>query len=202
MTARAARKSTERPMTSAINWALLGLVIERPSYGLELFYRYERAYADVLPISGQSHIYSALDALEARGLIETVPALAKGGRQPKPHYSATRVGARSYEDWLVEQVDAQLRQQQFWVRQLAIFAHDPPAALRVLDRFRNRYLAGVGEIGRPPGGSPTGSRELIERLALEQQRIAVGGMLTWLGAAHAGFENLAGSGVGDEPSGT
>jgi DNA-binding PadR family transcriptional regulator len=56
-------------MRSAVNWAVLGLVIERPSYGYELFQRLERRYGGVLdpPIS---QIYAALNALERASLIE------------------------------------------------------------------------------------------------------------------------------------
>jgi DNA-binding PadR family transcriptional regulator len=186
-------------MTSAVNWALLGLVIERPSYGLELYHRYERAYSDVLPVSSRSHIYTALDVLQARGLIERIPDRDAAGRQPKPHYRATRMGVNSYEEWLVEQVDAQLRQQQLWVRQLAIFAADPAEALRVLHRYRNRFLAGAGDVGLTADSSATRCRDLVERLVVEQQRIAVGGMLTWLQTAHAYFEHLAGSAGDDAP---
>jgi DNA-binding PadR family transcriptional regulator len=186
-------------MTSPVNWAILGLLIERPSYGLELANRYQRVYADVLPVSGESHVYSALDALETRAMIETIPGIGVG-RQPKPHYQATLQGVRSYEDWLVEQVDAQSRRQELWVRQLAIFAHDPEAALQILGRYERQYLKGAGRTGRLPDGSAIDSRgELIDGLVAEQQRIAVGGMLSWLRYAHARFEALAGSVARDDP---
>lgn len=35
-------------MRSPLNWALLGLVIQRPSYGYELVQRFERIYEDAL----------------------------------------------------------------------------------------------------------------------------------------------------------
>ena len=35
-------------MQSPVNWALLGLVIERPSYAYELAKRFERTYGSVL----------------------------------------------------------------------------------------------------------------------------------------------------------
>jgi DNA-binding PadR family transcriptional regulator len=178
-------------MTSVVNWTLLGLVIERPSYGLELANRFQRVYADVLPVSGDSHVYSALDALEARELIENIPGIGIG-RQPKPHYQATLLGVRSYEDWLVEQIDAQRRRQELWVRQLAIFAHDPGAALHLLGRYERQYLKAAGRTGHPLEGSPINSRgELIDGLVAEQQRLAVGGILSWLRYAHARFEALA-----------
>jgi DNA-binding PadR family transcriptional regulator len=100
------RKTTGRAMTSPVNWVIRGLVIERPSYGLELYNRYQRTYADVQPISEASHAYSALDALASRELVERAPGLGVG-RQPKPHYRATQLGIRSYEDWLVAQIDVE-----------------------------------------------------------------------------------------------
>ncbi len=189
-------------MTSPVNWTILGLVIERPSYGLELANRFQRVYADVLPLSGDSHVYSALNMLEAREMIEIVSRI-KVDRQPKPHYRATPLGISSYEDWLVEQIDAQNRSQELWVRQLAIFAHDPHLALQMLDRYERRFLKDAGAAGYLPAGSGLDSREeLIDGLVAEQRRVAVGGMLSWLRYARARFEALAGSGDGDEPART
>jgi DNA-binding PadR family transcriptional regulator len=177
-----------RQMRSSVNWTLLGLVIERPSYGLELATRFQRVYAEVLKVSGDSHVYKALDALESRAMIEMIPGTGFG-RQPKPHYRATELGVGSYEDWLVEQVDVEAQRQELWVRQLSMFAHDPQAALQVLGRFERQYLKRVGQVGLPTR-RPTGDTrtELIDDLVSEQQRIAVGGMLSWLRYTQALFE--------------
>lgn len=178
-------------MRSPVNWALLGLVISRPSYGLELARRFERSYGRVLPMSGESHIYSALNRLEDRGLIELVPG-TEIGRQPKPRYQATSLGVDSYENWLVEQIDAQQQQHELWVRQLAVFAHDPQAALRVIDRFERQYLKKAGQIGGPAPQIPTSPRaEVIDVLVAEQHRISIGSMLSWLRTARGRFEALA-----------
>jgi len=192
------RKSAGREMTSVVNWTLLGLVIERPSYGLELANRFQRVYAEVLPVSGDSHVYSALDALAGRGLIEILPGVA-AGRQPKPHYRATASGLRAYEDWLVTQVEAEGRRQELWVRQLAIFARDPHTALRVLARYEAECLKRAGRVGMPATHVAAGGpAALIDELVSEQRRISVGGMLSWLRFAHARFEALAG---GEPPDG-
>ncbi|HTC58811.1 MAG TPA: PadR family transcriptional regulator [Solirubrobacteraceae bacterium] len=184
-------------MTSVVYWAVLGLVIERPSYGLELYNRYQRLYADLLPVSGSSHIYTALDELESRGFIETIPEVGTG-RQPKPHYRVTAPGTSHFEDWYVEQMDAQRRSLELWARQLAIFAHHPVTAINLIGRFRREYLEKAGQIGRGSEGSVGGSRgALIDELVAEQQRIAAGGMLSWLRFARARFEQRARSVTGD-----
>jgi DNA-binding PadR family transcriptional regulator len=184
----ATRKRGEKAMTSAVNWALLGLVIDRSSYGLELAHRFERVYADVLPVSSESHIYAALDALKVRGMIEIVPG-TELVRQPKLHYQATPFGSRSYEEWVVTQIDEERRRQELWVRQLAIFAHDPDAALRMIGRFERRYQDGAGKIGHSPATSSATSRvELIDELVAEQRRLAAGAMLSWFQFAYERFE--------------
>ena len=188
-------------MTSAVYWALLGLVIERPSYGLELYNRYQRVYADVLPVSGESHIYTALTQLESRGFIEIVPGVTGLVRQPKPHYQATVVGLRGFEDWCVEQIETQRRSQELWARQLAIFSHDPATALHILGRYRRQHLKAASETARRSEGAVTDSRvALIEELVAVQQRIADGGMLSWLRFAYARFEDRAGSVAQDDPA--
>jgi len=200
MSERAARKTAGRPMKSPVHWALLGLVIDRSSYGLELAKRFERVYGEVLPVSGESHVYYALDALQARGMIEMVPG-TEVGRQPKPHYRPTAVGKRSYEDWLVAQVDAERLRQELWVRQLAVFVHDPDAALNVIGRFEHAYLKGAGHTRRSREASAADSRAgLIDGLVSEHRRLAVGGMLSWLRYAHDSFEGLARKPPVDDPS--
>jgi DNA-binding PadR family transcriptional regulator len=179
-------------MTSPVNWALLGLVISRASYGFELAQRFERTYGGVLPLSAESHVYQALSRLEKRGLVEIVPG-AEIGRQPKPHYRATPLGVRSYEDWLVEQVDAESRRQELWVRQLAVFANDPRTALHVIERVERRYQERAGQLGasRGPVGARGDQGEVVEGLVAQQHRLALGAMFSWLRHAHDRFEALA-----------
>jgi DNA-binding PadR family transcriptional regulator len=75
-------------MHSPVCWALLGLVIERPSHAYELAQRFDRTYEGVLALSSVSHAYKALATLESRSLIEEVPG-TRAGRLPKPRYRAT-----------------------------------------------------------------------------------------------------------------
>jgi DNA-binding PadR family transcriptional regulator len=200
MHAAGARKKPARAMTSSVNWVLLGLVIDRPSYGLELYNRFQRMYGDVLSMNSESHVYPALDRLKNRGLIEIVPGTGEVGRQPKLHYQATALGIRGYEDWLVAEINAERRRQELWVRQLEIFARDPAAALRMIGRFEREYLKGAGHTGPLPRDSASNPRtELINSLVAERQRIEEGGMVTWLQRAHDGFEELVNKAQANAP---
>lgn len=183
-------------MTSPVNWALLGLVIERPSYGWELAQRFERVYGDVLPLSSTSHVYSALTALQDRAMIEVVPRSPEDQRgverQPKPHYRVTDMGARGYREWLVVQGREEHQRSQLFVRQLAIFAHDPDAALALIASYRQMCLDAGGQASIVSPDSPSDvASELMARLAAEQERLAVGARLAWCNYARKEFEQLA-----------
>jgi DNA-binding PadR family transcriptional regulator len=188
-------------MTSAINWAVLGLVIERPSYGHELFHRFERMYGDVMPLSGEPHIYAALNALEGRKLV-----MRMGGstlaRQPKPCYRATEQGVSGYEDWLVGEAGYVRRREELWVRQIGVFAHDPSAALRVLSRSEAEHLKRAGQAGRSRRTRMVSRADLVEDLVAERQRLADGEVLSWLQYAQDTFELRVSSPAADESPGT
>lgn len=167
-------------MRSPVNWALLGLVIQRPSYGYELVQRFERTYGESLELSSPSQIYTALDSLTRRGLIEEVP-FGEGPdfvRQPKPHYKATEEGASCYERWLLAQLDEDRRRSRLFAQQFAVLG--PEAALRVLAlceqaclKEASRLPAGAGQAG----GEGVGG--LVERLVGEEDRLRVGAKLSW-----------------------
>lgn len=172
-------------MRSPVSWALLGLVIQRPSYGYELVQRFERTFGDALELSSPSQIYTALDTLARRSLIEIMPAEhgeAGGGRQPKPHYRATAEGARGYERWLICQLRQERRRSRMFAQQLAMLA--PSAALRVLDRCEQAFLK---EASAPPTpaadeyeATAEGRGGLTSRLVAEEERLAIGARLGWI----------------------
>jgi DNA-binding PadR family transcriptional regulator len=168
------------PMQSPVNWALLGLVIERPSYAYELAQRFERAYDGVLSLSSISHVYTALGALQSRSLVEEVPG-TRTGRQPKPRYRATANGVEEYRDWLVAQFSDNRRRQTLFVLQLVALARDREAALEMVARFEEACLE---EAARTPlhsrGESEDLSPGLASRLLGEEHRLIVGARLAWV----------------------
>ena len=152
-------------MTSPVNWALLGLLLARPGYGYQLMKRFEEAYGDVLALGSESHVYTALNELSRRGLIEEItdPPAARIGthRQPKVRYRATAAGADAYRERMFEQAGADRRQSQLFVRQLAAMEHAPDVALQILERYEQACLIEAGRLGeadRPAagGGEPPG----------------------------------------------
>jgi hypothetical protein len=172
-TMRAERDAQAAPMQSQVNWALLGLVIQR-----------------VLTLSSVSHAYTALATLRKRGLVEELPG-TRVGRQPKPHYRATPKGLEGYRQWLVDQVDEDLRRQRLLVLALATFARVPHAALEILTRYEQACLADVQRTPLPAGACAGGAPALAARLAAEESRLAVGAKLAWVQYARQELNALA-----------
>jgi DNA-binding PadR family transcriptional regulator len=180
----------EGPMRSLVNWALLGLVIERPSYAYELAQRFEREYRDALSLSSVSHIYTALNTLQSRALVEEFPG-TRGARQSKPHYRATAKGIDAYREWLVAQIDEDRQRQRLFVLQLGAFMRQPHEALEILTRFQERCT----ELADPPvarldaiRGADRGA--LATTLLEEESRLALGAKLAWAKYARKRFTAL------------
>jgi DNA-binding PadR family transcriptional regulator len=168
-------------MQSPVNWALLGLVIERPSYAYELAQRFDRTYEGALSLSSTSHVYTALRALEDRGLIEEVPGSGTG-RQPKPCYRPTDGAVEHYQRWLVSQLAEERRRQRLFAMELAALMSDPGVARGVIDGYEHACVQDGGE--RPLRATDDRTGEvgsgLAARLASEQNRLAVGARLEWI----------------------
>jgi DNA-binding PadR family transcriptional regulator len=180
-------------MQSAVHWALLGLVIERPSYGYELAHRFEHAYAGMLRLSGVSYVYTALDTLQRRGMIEETPG-TRSGRQPRPRYRATPEGVDGYKEHLIAQIGEDFRRSRLFARQLAAFAHDPELALEIIERYGQACLQQAGDAPLPAvtdaGLDPVSG--LASRLVCEDGRLTMEAKLPWVEYARSQFKALAG----------
>jgi DNA-binding PadR family transcriptional regulator len=169
------------PMQSPVNWALLGLVIERPSYAYELAQRFDRTYDGALSLSSTSHVYTALGALEDRGLIEEVPGSGTG-RQPKPCYRASDGAVEHYQRWLISQLAEERRRQRLFAMELAALMSDPDVARGVIDGYEQACVQDGGDSPLRPTDDSAGEAgsPLARRLACEQNRLAVGASLEWI----------------------
>jgi DNA-binding PadR family transcriptional regulator len=194
MGARLARVRDKMPMRSLVNWALLGLVIDRPSYAYELAQRFERTYEDALTLSSVSHVYMALSTLKDRELIEEIPG-TRSGRQPKPHYRPTEKGLTAYREWLVEQICEDRQRQRLFVLQLGALTRNPEIALEIVDRFEQTCLDEASRTPLPQVEDPTtdGAAQLLGRLVNEESRLSLGAKLSWVEYARQQFKALASS---------
>lgn len=194
-----AAQDSSQPMRFAFSWPLLGLVLERPSYGYELLQRFQRIYGDTLTlrVNSTKRIYEALEELQDRGLIEqtTEPATPHATRRmPKTTYTATATGIAAYQDWLVGQVSTQRRDSSLFARHLSRLQAEQ--AIEVIDRYEQECLEATAKLPIAPPTTPEHARAsetgeaLIERLAQEDDRLALNARLTWCEYARRELQEL------------
>jgi len=158
---------------------VLGLLLEQPSYGYEILVRFRRAF-DVAHwgISPQG-LYASLDRLERDGLIEPVDVSDGEARrrQPKTPYRVTPSGADELRRFLETPMSADPSRAELLLRLQCVATRDCEALLRMLDDHEQACL---DELGRMPERPHTTSASLVERLALEERRLAVQARLLWV----------------------
>jgi DNA-binding PadR family transcriptional regulator len=187
----AERDVQSTPMHSPVNWALLGLVIQRPSYAYELAQRFERTYDGALSLSSVSHVYTALATLRGRALIEEVQGVAAGRRSRR--FTATAKGVREYREWLLSQLSEERRRQRLFVLQLAALTRNPREALEIVADYERECLeqAANTPLGSGLGVASLGGSELAARLIAEEHRLAVGAKLAWAQYARRELNGLS-----------
>jgi DNA-binding PadR family transcriptional regulator len=185
-------RKTPAPMTSPVNWALLGLIIECESYAFELARRFQEIYRDVISLSSTSHVYTALGVLEERALVEQIPGL-RSGRQPKPNYRATARGIESYGDWLVGYVREDRRRQAMFVLGLSSLAHNTSWVAEVLDRYEQALLehGSSSDLVVPAVPRDGPNADLIARVLSAENELTVAAKRTWVRGVRAALEDAA-----------
>lgn len=175
-------------MKSTVNWAVLGLVIEKPSYGYELLQRFEGRYGEVLRVSGPSHVYAALNRLEKARLIE--PALdeaaepAEVQRQPKVSYRATADGARAFRRWIAERMRDDEQRVELMGRLIAVGARRMDALGEIIDRYEHECVEAVSRMPLFDREAAADGREteheFMGRLIAEERRFVLEAQLMWI----------------------
>jgi DNA-binding PadR family transcriptional regulator len=180
------------PTNSLVQWALLGLLIERPSYGYELAQRFERTFGGILRLSGVSYVYTALDGLRRRGLIEEVE-VGDERRMPRVHYRTTARGVAAYQERLLTQMRENDRRSRLLARQLAVLAPEPELALGILDRYERACLQEAEEAPAVATQTASGATpaELAARLAAEESRLSLDAKLAWVEYARRELKMLS-----------
>lgn len=179
-------------LRSAVAWGLLGLLIERPSYGYELMQRFQRTYGETLALTSPAQIYTALTALKTRSLIhEMSPSKADAStRRPRPHYRATEQGVAAYQDWLLLQIEEERQRGRLFARQLAML--EPSAALAVLEEYERECLAEADQ-ATP---AETAREALAERLLEGEEQTSLEVRLAWIEYARNELNRLVSSDPG------
>ncbi len=196
-------KRGQTPLRSPVKWALLGLIIEEPSYVYDLAQRFERRYGTVLSLGDVRYAYAAVSALGARGLVEEIPGTREGSN-PKPCYKATAEGVEEYRKWLIGQVGEDRKAHQFFVLALSALSAQPEQMIEVVELCEQEWLndgmarllarAGTSAVAREEDTSTDWLAPLLDRLIEEENRLTVGAKLKWVQYAREQLGELPGSG--------
>jgi DNA-binding PadR family transcriptional regulator len=159
-------------------------VIERPSYGYEVWQRFEARFGGVIDV-GASRIYQAFDCLLADGLIEQAQITAGGSRrQPRPCYRATDRGTHAHRTWLAEELRGDPARLELNRRLHATGADDIATLLEVVDRYEQACLDEMTELHPAAratpgfaGGAPDAMRD---RLLAEEHRLVLEARMKWI----------------------
>lgn len=184
---RAAGRSwgLERTLQATVNWAVLGLVIEKPSYGYEIGRRFTTRFGELVPAS-LSNIYTTLDRLVRTGLVEPTHAQAAtiSGRQQKLHYRATSEGARAYRAWLARRLREIDQRSELLLRLLSVSLRGVPALDELLARYEAECVEEQGRHGtqRPQHGpaDPELMPDLLDRMIEDERRSMLQAQLEWV----------------------
>jgi DNA-binding PadR family transcriptional regulator len=166
--------------------AVLGLLLERPSYGYELVTRFSRAFSEQpweWRVTPQA-IYGALNDLESDSLIEPIVVVEgerwadSAQRRQRQNYRVTGAGARVMRGWLAEPMSSNPSREELLIR--LHFGDASDEALRTL--LRQHAETCLEELERI-GASPAPTR--VQRLVKEDRRLAVQARLSWIDYARA-----------------
>lgn len=164
---------------------MLGLVLERPSYGYELVSRFDRAFGEQpwqWRVTPQA-IYGALNDLEADELIEPVEQdgmrwSASPQRRSRQNYRVTGTGARAMREWLARPMASNPSREELLIR-LHFGESDDAGLTGMLRLHAVQCLEELERIGAAP------AETRVQRLVKEDRRLAVQARLSWIDFARA-----------------
>lgn len=188
-----ARRARGKRGRAPVGAAVLALVIEKPSYGYEVWQRFDERFGGLLDV-GSSRIYQVVNGLLDEGMIEEVPGDAEGSRrQPRPRYRATAAGARSHRAWLAQELRDDPLRDELRRRLLATSANDAATLRAIVDRYEQGCL---DEMAALRADGHAGAAAVHDRLLAEERRLVLEARLKWILFARRQLEAVA---AGEEP---
>jgi DNA-binding PadR family transcriptional regulator len=130
-----------RGASSPVTGALLGLLLERPSYGYELAQRMNERFGPAWSLTTSS-IYPVLDRLESEELIRrAVKDLPGRARQrERVMYHATDQAHQAFEEWMSRPVRREPIRAELLAKLAVARPQDAPLLLAALDEYERACL--------------------------------------------------------------
>ncbi len=162
-----------------MEYALLGLLADRPAHGYELHKKLKDLSAlGRIWFVKQANLYAMLDKLEARGLVASRQVEA-GAHPPRKEYTLTPAGEDALRSWLGEPVSRPREMRQEFLLRLYFALQSGPQAARglianqrqVLQRWKTEIQQTIAELP---------SEEAFQALVLGYRLRQLQAALDWL----------------------
>jgi len=181
--------STNPPNIGSVSpeYSLLGFLSQDPAHGYELHQKLTAELGQVWHLS-QSQIYSILNRLEGKGLIEG--KLQEQEKLPaKRLYKLTDAGRARFEEWLSESSRPSVRviRIEFITRLYFAYARDPDMALRLVEAQIADTQARLQQLEVKQSSKPLD--QMFNQLGLDLRIRQLHSILDWLIACQDVLEN-------------
>jgi DNA-binding PadR family transcriptional regulator len=170
-----------------LHHAVMGLLVERPSYGYELKASFERAIGPQWGELNIGHLYQVLERLVRDGLV-TREVVAQPDRPDKNVYELTARGRRELDDWIATPVRTAGYRDEFFLKLLVASRLGVEGLRQAAGTQREAYLVelrSLAELQLPHRDEPLvallieaallhtrASLQIVERAADDAERIA------------------------------
>lgn len=169
---------------------VLGLMIERPSYG----YLLQQQLAERLGFLGlaDSAVYKTIERLEADGWVEEVGGVSavglaeRGARSRRVLYRATPEGVDTFKRWMAEPSDRAVLRDELQAKLVVSTPADLPRLIAMAERQAQACLSELAQIQRPRltvAGTPDVPWSVAARMMADDfQARWLEGLVDWLNA--------------------
>jgi len=175
--------------TSALSpeYALLGLLAVKPTYGYELHQRFMAELGQVWHIS-LSHTYNILNRLEERGYING--ALEEQSKLPdRRMFRITPSGRKRFETWLYKPSGCSVRaiRVEFTTRLYFAYHTNPQFAYHLIEEQASEINLGIERLQSMLAKTPPG--KLFNRLGLDLRLRQLVSILEWLADCQSALQS-------------
>jgi DNA-binding PadR family transcriptional regulator len=169
--------------------ALLGLLLQSPRHGYELWSAFEAVVGGEANWSLKpAQVYTTLARLEEGGLV-TVESRAKDAGPEKRTYAVTNVGREAFRAWLESPIRSEHQRDEFFLKLMLTLATGEAEPRKVIYTQRSSLYQQLHELTVQRDGCDS-TRELAKILLLDQAIMHVEADLRWLEVIEARLDDI------------
>lgn len=165
----------------AVKHALLGLLAERPSYGLELVTRLNERVGERFAVPDGT-VYTALARLEDEGLVRECKRVSRG-KMARIYYENTPGGEASFEEWMAEPIRREPLRGEVVLKFAMLTISRVPVLRAEFERLERECLLDIAretqiDLGHIPDPVPATlvARLLLDSMALDRLNAELAGI--------------------------